>query len=94
MTLTIFDFQVRDFSAYAIAVHGKASSTDAQQEWAIGAVRKPAVDQERFDRVWAQVYPDVKNLPYGYSGHWRLGLGYGACKKGVFSCVSLLSSAG
>jgi acyl-CoA dehydrogenase len=52
---SIFDFQVRDFSSYAIAVHGKASSTDAQQEWAIGAVRKPAVDQERFDRVWAQV---------------------------------------
>ena len=30
----IFDVQVRDFSAYAVALHGKASSTAAQQEWA------------------------------------------------------------
>ena len=51
----IFDFQVRDFSAYAIALHGKASSTEAQQAWAIGAVRKPVVDADRFARVWDQV---------------------------------------
>lgn len=51
----IFDFQVRDFSAYAIALHGKASSTEAQQAWAIGAVRKPVVDADRFAQVWDQV---------------------------------------
>ncbi|MBB3604924.1 acyl-CoA dehydrogenase [Mycolicibacterium sp. BK556] len=51
----IFDVQVRDFSGYAVALHGKASSTAAQQEWAISAVRKPVVDTERFDRVWRQV---------------------------------------
>lgn len=51
----IFDFQVRDFSAYAIALHGKASSTEAQQSWAIGAVRKPVVDADRFAQVWDQV---------------------------------------
>lgn len=51
----IFDFQVRDFSAYAIALHGKASSTEAQQTWAIGAVRKPVVDADRFAQVWDQV---------------------------------------
>ncbi len=51
----IFDFQVRDFSAYAIALHGKSSSTQAQQEWAIDAIRKPVRDTERFDRVWERV---------------------------------------
>ncbi len=40
----IFDFQVRDFSTYAVAVHGKSSSTQAQQDWALGAIRKPVSD--------------------------------------------------
>jgi acyl-CoA dehydrogenase len=51
----IFDFQVRDFSGYAVALHGKPSSTEAQQAWALGAIRKPAVDQARFDAVWNEV---------------------------------------
>lgn len=51
----IFDFQIRDFSGYAIALHGKPSSTTAQQEWALSAVRKPVVDTERFGGVWEQV---------------------------------------
>lgn len=51
----IFDFQIRDFSGYAIALHGKPSSTPEQQKWALAAVRKPVVDSERFDRVWQQV---------------------------------------
>ena len=44
----IFDFQIRDFTTYAVALHGKPSSTQAQQEWAVGAIRKPVVDAERF----------------------------------------------
>ncbi|WP_059015474.1 acyl-CoA dehydrogenase family protein [Mycobacterium sp. M26] len=51
----IFDVQVRDFSAYAVALHGKSGSTEAQQDWALGAVRKPVTDTDRFDRVWQQV---------------------------------------
>lgn len=51
----IFDVQVRDFSGYAVALHGKSSSTPAQQEWALSAVRKPVTDTDRFDRVWGQV---------------------------------------
>ena len=51
----IFDVQVRDFSAYAVALHGKASSTPAQQDWTLAAVRKPVSDAARFDRVWEQV---------------------------------------
>ncbi|QZT63132.1 acyl-CoA dehydrogenase [Mycolicibacterium austroafricanum] len=51
----MFDVQIRDFSAYAVALHGKPSSTLEQQEWALSAVRKPTVDAARFDRVWDQV---------------------------------------
>ena len=51
----IFDVMVRDFSGYAVALHGRASSTGAQQDWALSQVRKPVVDGERFERVWAQV---------------------------------------
>src|ERR1700722_397789 len=51
----IFDFQIRDFSTYAVALHGKPSSTQAQQDWALGAIRKPVLDAERFTRVWGRV---------------------------------------
>ena len=51
----IFDVFVRDFSAYAIELHGKQSATQAQQDWALRAVTKPASDPERFDSVVAKV---------------------------------------
>jgi acyl-CoA dehydrogenase len=51
----VFDFQIRDFSTYAVALHGKPSSTEAQQQWAVGAIRKPVPDADRFDRVWERV---------------------------------------
>ena len=51
----VFDVLVRDFSAYAVDLHGKASSTKAQQQWALEHVRKPARDTDRYDRVWQQV---------------------------------------
>jgi acyl-CoA dehydrogenase len=52
---TIFATFVRDFSATAIELHGKASSTDAQQDWALGVVRKPVVDEARGDRIYAEI---------------------------------------
>ncbi len=51
----IFDVLVRDFSAYAVELHGRASSTEAQQAWALEQIRKPVVDPGRFTRVWEQV---------------------------------------
>ena len=51
----IFETLVRDFSATAIELHGKDSSTDAQQRWALGSVRKPVIDRERGDRVLTEV---------------------------------------
>lgn len=52
---TIFEVLVRDFSALATELHGKSSSTDAQQQWALANIRKPVADPERFGRVWDQV---------------------------------------
>jgi acyl-CoA dehydrogenase len=51
----VFEWLVRDFSALAIDLHGKTSSTDAQQAWAVGAVRKPVIDEPRDERVYAEV---------------------------------------
>jgi alkylation response protein AidB-like acyl-CoA dehydrogenase len=51
----IFDVFVRDFSSYAVELHGQASSTPAQQAWALEHVRKPVTDAERFGRVLEQV---------------------------------------
>jgi acyl-CoA dehydrogenase len=46
---------VRDFAAYAIELHGKASSTEAQQSWALSSVRKPVIDEVRDERIYAEV---------------------------------------
>jgi len=51
----IFEWLVRDFSAYAIELLGKASSTDAQQQWALSAVRKPIIDRARDEQIYAEV---------------------------------------
>jgi acyl-CoA dehydrogenase len=51
----IFEVQIRDFSQYAVALHGKASAKPAQQDWALAAVRRPLTDSSRFDRVWESV---------------------------------------
>ena len=51
----VFDVFVRDFSAYAVELHGKASSTEEQQAWALEHVRKPASDEERAGRVFERV---------------------------------------
>ncbi|PWI42940.1 acyl-CoA dehydrogenase family protein [Streptomyces sp. ICBB 8177] len=51
----LFGILVRDFSAYAVELHGKDSATAAQQRWALAAVRRPAADPERSARVWSRV---------------------------------------
>ena len=52
---TIFEVFVRDSSALTVELHGKASSTEVQQQWALANVRKPIIDTGRFERVWEQV---------------------------------------
>jgi acyl-CoA dehydrogenase len=50
----IFDVLIRDFSGYAAELHGKTSSTEAQQKWAKGVITKPVSDRARFESVWAK----------------------------------------
>jgi acyl-CoA dehydrogenase len=51
----IFEYLVRDFNALATELLGKASSTSAQQQWALGAIRKPVIEQARDERIYAEV---------------------------------------
>jgi acyl-CoA dehydrogenase len=47
----IFDFMVRDFSKYALQIYHKPLSTEKQMELCMKMIRKPAVDEARFQRV-------------------------------------------
>ncbi|MEV1048270.1 acyl-CoA dehydrogenase family protein [Streptomyces sp. NPDC049916] len=51
----LFAVLVRDFSAHAVDLHGKDSATADQQDWALGAVRRPVVDADRSARIWERV---------------------------------------
>jgi acyl-CoA dehydrogenase len=50
----IFEFMVRDFSAYALQLRDKPSATWLQQWHCRQMMRRPAVDTNRFDRVWRE----------------------------------------
>ncbi len=51
----IFDVMIRDFSAYAVGLHGKSATTEAQREWVVENVRAPVSDEGRFEAVWGKV---------------------------------------
>jgi acyl-CoA dehydrogenase len=51
----IFDVMVRDFSAYAVTLHGHPTATDEQRAWALANVRQPAAGAERTQAVWEAV---------------------------------------
>ena len=50
----IFDFMVRDFSKFALELHNKPSSTETQMEIARRMIKKPVVDEARYQRVWKE----------------------------------------
>jgi len=50
----VFDVLVRDWAGFAVGLHGKPTTSKDQAEHCIAMVRRPAVDAERFDRVWKQ----------------------------------------
>ncbi|MDI6770702.1 MAG: acyl-CoA dehydrogenase family protein [Anaerolineales bacterium] len=52
----IADFMVRDFSKHALNIYSKPSSTPQQMDFCLRMMRKPAVDANRFGRVWEEVY--------------------------------------
>lgn len=52
----IFDFMVRDFSAFALQLYGKRGSTESQMEFCRRMIRKPAGDDRRFSAVLGKAY--------------------------------------
>ncbi|MCP4751389.1 MAG: acyl-CoA dehydrogenase [Proteobacteria bacterium] len=57
----IFDVIVRDFSKFALQLYSKTSSTDKQMEICLGMIKKPAVDVDRYQRVWENHVISKKN---------------------------------
>jgi acyl-CoA dehydrogenase len=52
----IFDVLVRDVSKFALQLYSKPTSTSAQQDFCLKMIRRPVVDQERYQRVWQSVH--------------------------------------
>ena len=48
----IFNFMVRDFSKFALQLYSKTNSTPAQMDICMKIIKKPEVNQERFNRIW------------------------------------------
>jgi acyl-CoA dehydrogenase len=50
----IFDVFIREFSGYAVGLHGKPSNSDRQRESLLGLVKAPAANPEQFEKVWLE----------------------------------------
>lgn len=61
----IFDVMVRDMSRYALQLHGKTSSTEAQMAFCMNLIRKAHIDEARFRRV-------LENDVYAQKGAYRM----------------------
>ena len=48
----IFDVMVRDFSRFAVELHGRPSAHSAQAEHCLRMIRRPVVDEVRSAQVW------------------------------------------
>jgi acyl-CoA dehydrogenase len=58
----IFDFMVRDFSKYAVELHGKQSSTQEQMKYLLEMIRKPEVDKRRYENIWTHHVYALKDV--------------------------------
>jgi len=58
----IFDFMVRDFSKFAVELHGKQSSSQEQMKYLLEMIRKPAVDKRRYENVWTHHVHALKDV--------------------------------
>jgi len=57
----IFDFMIRDFSKYALQLYSKTSSTEKQMELCLEMIRKPTVNENRFNRIWEKYVYTLKD---------------------------------
>jgi acyl-CoA dehydrogenase len=54
----MFDVLVRDMSSFAVDLHAKAGTTQAQGDLCLAMVCKPASNSDRYQRIWTDhVYP-------------------------------------
>ena len=58
----IFDFMVRDFSKFAVELHGKQSSSREQMRYLLEMIRKPEVDKRRYESVWTHHVHALKDV--------------------------------
>ena len=58
----IFDFMVRDMSAFALNIFSKTSSTEDQKRLALDIIKAPVSDQARFDTIWQQHVYSLKGV--------------------------------
>jgi acyl-CoA dehydrogenase len=58
----IFDCLVRDFSRHALNLYSKPSSTQAQMNYSLCMIQKPAQDEARYRRVWEQQVLVLKDI--------------------------------
>jgi acyl-CoA dehydrogenase len=63
----IFDFMIRDMSAYALNIYSKTSSSPDQKRLAMEVIRAPVSDQKRFDIIW-------KDHVFVLKGDYKTGL--------------------
>jgi len=47
----IFDFMVRDFSKFGLELYEKGLSTEPQQAACLKMIKRPSVDDEKFEKV-------------------------------------------
>ena len=52
----IFDVFVRDFSAYALQLHSKASNSEAQMAQCLAMIARPEPNAERYQEIWQRVH--------------------------------------
>jgi len=50
----IFDVIVRDFSRYALQLYGKSVTTKWQQLLLRRMIKRPVVNNARFDKIWSE----------------------------------------
>ena len=52
---------IRDFSKYALQLYSKTSSTKKQMELCLEMIRKPTVNENRFNRIWEKYVYTLKD---------------------------------
>jgi len=58
----IFDFMVRDFSRFALQLYSKPTSTPQQMDYCLRMIRKPVVDEARYQQVWRDHVYALKDM--------------------------------